>query len=213
MSSKLTLGGVILSLILNAILFGWLFQMNSQRQADQTALAEMRLAMESELSQNSQTAQEALTVANNARTQGENTGTLTRFAVVAITEQLSQLVNEDIVFNVPIAQEIPVATTVQLDENFEVPIQTNVPINTVVTVPVQLGVLGQIDLDVPLNLEVPVNLTVNVPIQKEIPINTVVPINMDVPVVISLQETALASQLEEWRTTLAQMGLETEPTP
>jgi hypothetical protein len=207
MSSKVTLGGLILSLVLNLILFGWLFQLNSQIsthiQETNTTIADLQ----SEILKSNQSAEEARTIAANLQTQVENTGTLTRFAVTAITEQLTQLVTQTITLTVPINQQIPVATSVQLDETFEVPIQTTVPISTVIDVPLQLGILGEVILDVPINLSVPIDLVVNVPFREEIPINTTVPIVMDIPVVISLKDTPLATQLEEWQATLGQFGV------
>lgn len=211
MSSKLTIGGLILSLVLNVALFAWLFQMNGQLnthiQQTNTTIAELQ----DELTKSNQSSEEARTIAANLQDQVENTGTLTRFAVTAITEQLSQLVTQTITLTVPINQQIPVATNVQLDETFEVPIQTTVPISTVIDVPVQLGILGEITLDVPINLSVPIDLVVNVPFSEEIPINTTVPIVMDVPVVISLRDTPLAAQLEEWQATLGQFGVQSPP--
>ncbi len=208
MSSKLIPGGLLVSLILNLILFGWLFQVNGQLtyhvEDTNTTISELQ----SEIARGNQSAEEARTVASNLQNQVENTGTLTRFAVTAITEQLSQLVTQTITLTVPINQQIPVATTVQLDESFEVPIQTTVPINTVIDVPLQLGILGEVTLDVPINISIPIDLVVNVPFSEEIAVNTTVPIEMDVPVVISLKDTPLATQLAEWQATLDQLGVE-----
>lgn len=209
MSSKMILGGLLVSLILNVVMFGWLFQLNHQMtqhiEETNAAIAELQR----EITKSNQSAEEARTIASNLQDQVENTGTLTRFAVTAITEQLSQLVTQTITLTVPINQQIPVATSVQLDETFEVPIQTTVPISTVIDVPLQLGILGEITLDVPINLSVPINLVVNVPFSEEIAVNTTVPIVMDVPVVISLKDTPLAAQLEEWQATLGQFGVGT----
>lgn len=207
MSSKVILGGLLVSFILNVLLFGWLFQLNNQMtqhiEETNTKIAELQR----EITKSNQSAEEARTIASNLQNQVENTGTLTRFAVTAITEQLSQLVTQTITLTVPINQQIPVATSVQLNEIFEVPIQTTVPISTVIDVPVQLGILGEITLDVPINLSVPIDLVVNVPFSEEIAVNTTVPIVMDVPVVISLKDTPLAAQLEEWQATLGQFGV------
>lgn len=207
MSSKVIIGGLLVSLMLNLALFGWLLQLNNQmtqyREEMDTTIADLQR----EITKSNQSAEEARTIASNLQDQVENTGTLTRFAVTAITEQLSQLVTQTITLTVPINQQIPVATSVQLDETFEVPIQTTVPISTVIDVPLQLGILGEITIDVPINLSVPINLVVNVPFSEEIPVNTTVPIVMDVPVVISLKDTPLAAQLEEWQATLGQFGV------
>jgi hypothetical protein len=207
MSPKVTLGALILSLVLNIALFAWLFQLNGQMTRYMEDTNATIAELQDELITSNQSAEETRTIASNLRDQVENTGTLTRFAVTAITEQLSQLVTQTITLTVPINQQIPVATTVQLDETFEVPIQTTVPINTVVDVPLQLGILGEVMLDVPINLSVPIDLVVNVPFSEEIPINTTVPIVMDIPVVISLKDTPLATQLEEWQATLGQLGV------
>lgn len=209
MSPKVIGGALIISLVLNLLLFAWLFQLNSRLDGYIASTDATITELQDELTKSNQSAEEARTIAANLQEQVENTGTLTRFAVTAITEQLAQLVTQTITLTVPINQQVPVATTVQLNETFEVPIQTTVPISTVIDVPLQLGILGEVTLDVPINLAVPIDLVVNVPFNEEIPINTTVPIVMDIPVLISLKDTPLAAQLAEWQATLGQLGVGT----
>jgi hypothetical protein len=206
MSPRVLAGGLIVSIVLNMIVAVWAIQMNRQVGENRDAI----VALQDELIQSNQNTEEARAIAVNLRGQVENTGTLTRFAVTAISEQLSQLVSQTITLTVPIDQQVPVATSVRLEKTFEVPIRTTVPINTNVSVPIQLGILGDHTINLPINLSVPIDLVVSVPFSEEIPINATVPIVMDVPVVLSLKDTPLAAQLAEWRGTLEQLGVNAE---
>lgn len=118
-------------------------------------------------------------------------------ALEGAIEEVSDLRQERIEYDLAIDQEIPLQADILLSEPLEVPINTTIPISTAFETSTNLTFQGlemPIEIAVPVNLQVPLKTQVPVDV-GQFPISTSVALHTQVPIVIKISETPLADYL------------------
>lgn len=120
---------------------------------------------------------------------------------------LEEIQNSTVEFEVKIDNEFPVDVEIPINERIEFPIEMVVPIQQEINTTIMMtlfdgGLEVPVDVDVPVDVEVPIDVVVPVEIDQSVPISTTIPVNVDFPVAIVVNETDLATYIEQLRRAL-----------
>lgn len=138
----------------------------------------------------------ALTLGSLFRVRSVAVGQLNAF--IKYTDQVQQ---DTIQVTIPIKQSIPIEADIPFNEKLKIPIKTTLPISETINVTTPLG-----DIPLPVQAKFPVDLQVPITVSQTIKVSTTVDLDFNVPIVIPVQETPLASYLDELRRALRELA-------
>ncbi|MEO7911287.1 MAG: hypothetical protein ABIV47_16710 [Roseiflexaceae bacterium] len=103
---------------------------------------------------------------------------------------------QQLLYNVPIDQELPINIDVPFKRDLTVPINIDVPIKQQITVPIDTG-LGVVNIPVSLDTTVPISASVPIAFDQTVNISTTVPIQLNLPVQIDLGSGQVGGYLDQ----------------
>lgn len=130
-----------------------------------------------------------------------NIRSLAKAQVAALSRQVGTVQDDIITVNVNVNRAVPINATIPVREQISVPISTTVELNESVRIAIE-----NVEFDVPLNIDVPIRTTVPITVDETVNISTTVDLDLTTPLSIAIQDTSLASYLEELQQALLDLS-------
>jgi hypothetical protein len=108
-----------------------------------------------------------------------------RGEVGRLAEAVQSVKQQQLIYDLPIDQQVPIDIDVPIQRDLTVPINTSVQIKQEITLPIDTG-LGVINLPVPIDANVPISTSVPIAFDQTVNISTTVPIKLNFPVRIDM---------------------------
>jgi hypothetical protein len=118
-----------------------------------------------------------------------------REEVGRMAEAVQSAKQQQLIYDVPIDQQVPINIDVPIQRDLTVPINTSVQIKQQITLPIDTG-LGVVNIPVPIDANVPISTTVPVAFDQTVNISTTVPIQLNLPVQIDMGSGQVGSYLD-----------------
>lgn len=118
-----------------------------------------------------------------------------RDEVGRLAEAVQAAKQQQLSYDLPIAQQVPINVDVPIKRELAVPINTSVRIKQEVTLPVDTG-FGVVNIPVPIDATVPISTSVPIAFDQTVNISTTVPIQLNLPVRIDMDSGQVGGYLD-----------------